>query len=270
MSSLKKNATNIRKNLLNMCYRAKSSHIASGLSCVEILTTLYLGKILKIDPKNPTSSDRDYFVISKGHASAVFYATLSEAGFFPESMLDSYYQDGSKLPGHPTKGFLPGIEVSTGSLGHGLGLGAGLALGFSIDKRPNRAFVLISDGEMDEGSTWEAILFAGARKLSNLIVILDYNKIQSFGTVEEVLTLEPLEQKLKSFNWEVIRLNGNSLEELYKTLSSSSFMKSVKPKFIIADTIKGCGISFMENKLEWHYKSPDDNQYQDAMLELSK
>lgn len=260
-------ANDIRKDVVSMCYRAKASHVGSCLSCIEILVALYLGKVMRFDAKNPSWTARDYFILSKGHASAALYAVLAHAGFFPRSVLEAYCQNGSSLPEHPTKGCVPGVEVSTGSLGHGLGLGCGITSAAKSDGKANQVFVLLSDGELDEGSVWEAVLFAGARGLGNLVAIVDYNKIQSFGSVEEVLSLEPMEEKFKSFGWEAARLNGNSTEELMQLLTSD-FMKSAKPKAIIADTVKGKGISFMENKLEWHYKSLSDEEYARALQEV--
>jgi transketolase len=221
---------------------------------------------MRLDPNNPSWTGRDYFILSKGHASAALYATLAYSGFFPISDLDSYYQNGSNFPGHPTKGCVPGVEVSTGSLGHGLGVGCGIAAAAQMNTA-SRVFVLLSDGELDEGSVWEAILFAGARRLDNLIAIVDYNKIQSFGRVENVLTLEPIEEKFKAFGWATVRLDGNSIDEL-TNLFSSEFMCSKKPKVIIADTVKGKGVSFMENELKWHYNSPSEIEYEKAMAEL--
>ena len=232
------------------------------MSCIDILSVLYSGKVMRFDPKNPSWDKRDYFILSKGHSGAALYATLAYAGFFPISDLEAYYQNGSKFPGHPSKGCVPGVEASTGSLGHGLGLGCGIATA------GKRTFVLLSDGELDEGSTWEAILFAGARKLDNLIAIVDCNKLQAFGCTEDVLSLEPLEDKFKAFGWDTIRVDGNSIEALEKVFASD-FMNSKKPKVIIADTVKGKGVSFMENKLEWHYKSPSDEECNKATKELT-
>jgi transketolase len=267
ISHLRKEASEIRRHVLGMCHRANASHVGSGLSCADILTVLYLGGILRIDPAKPLSPNRDIFLLSKGHASAALYATLARAGFFPTAELDSYYMNGSHLPGHPSRGCMPGVEASTGSLGHGLGLGCGMALAARLDKKPTRVFVLLSDGELDEGSVWEAVLFAGAKKLTNLVAIVDYNKIQSFGRVAEVLDLEPLEDKVRAFGWEVRRTDGNSVEGLHRLLSSG-FLDVGKPKMIIADTVKGKGVSFMEDRLEWHYKSPSAEQYAQAVGEL--
>ena len=267
MVELHKDAIEIKRNIVRMCHGAKASHVGSGLSCSEILAVLYLGKVLKIDTQKPDWEGRDFFILSKGHASAALYATLAQAGFFPVSELDSYYMDGSRMPGHPVRGCMPGVEVSTGSLGHGLGLGAGMAMAFKLDKKLNRVFVLMSDGELDEGSVWEAVLFAGAKTFDNLIAIIDYNKLQSFGRVNEVLDLEPLEDKFRSFGWEVRRVDGNSIASLQE-LFASGFLSAAKPKVVIADTIKGHGVSFMQDRLEWHYKHTSDSEYSKAMEEL--
>lgn len=266
---LKKMANKIRLDVLGMSLRAKSSHIGSCFSCIDILAALYIGKLLRVDPKNPEWGGRDYFILSKGHASAAYYATLARAGFFGIKELESYYQDGSRLPGHPSKGCVPGVEASTGSLGHGLGLGCGLAYAAKAEKRGNRVFVLLSDGELDEGSVWEAALFAGAKGLGNLVAIVDYNKIQSFGRVDEVLPLEPIDGKFSSFGWECVRIDGNSMEAICNAIPPNP-AGSGKPRLVIAETVKGKGVSFMENRLEWHYKRLDERDYGLAVAELRK
>jgi len=234
---------------------------------MDVLAVLYAGGVLRLDSKNPDWEKRDYFILSKGHAAAALYSALAQAGFIRKEELAGYYTDGGKMPGHPSRGCVPGVEASTGSLGHGLSLGCGMALAASLEGRKNRAFVLLSDGEMDEGSVWEAVLFAGAKKLSNLVAIVDYNKLQSFGTTREVLDLEPLEAKFKSFGWEAVRADGNSAKALLE-LFGSEFMESGKPKAVIADTTKGKGVSFMEGKLEWHYKSPSADECKQAAGEI--
>ncbi len=264
----KKTATEIRKKILDMKLMSQGSHIGSALSCVDILTVLYF-KILKLNTKNSKSQDRDRFLLSKGHAASALYATLAQRGFFSEDVLETYCQNGSKLAGHVIKDCVPGIEVSTGSLGHGLPIGIGMAIAAKKSKKNYRVFVLLSDGECDEGSNWEAALFASHHKLDNLIAIIDYNKIQSFGRTNEVLNLEPLAQKWKSFGWQVKEINGHNFKELEKTLLRMPFKKD-SPNIIIAHTIKGKGVSFMEDKLEWHYKSPTKEQYDLALKELTK
>lgn len=261
-------AKRIREHVLRMTHRGKSSHIGSSLSIADLLTVLYNG-VLRIDASQPKWPLRDRFILSKGHGCAVVYAALAEKGFFSLDWLDTYYLDGSHLPGHITQNGIPGVEASTGSLGHGLSIGCGMALAGKVDNMPYRIFVLLSDGECDEGSTWEAVLFAGNHHLDNLISIVDYNKIQACGRVKEISDLEPLSAKLKAFKWTVKEIDGHNFEEIENTLSSVPFDPG-KPSCIIAHTVKGKGVSFMENEVSWHYKSPDDAQLRQALTELEK
>jgi transketolase len=210
---------------------------------------------------------RDRFIISKGHAAAVIYAALAARGFFPEEWLKTYCQTGSPLAGHVTHCKVPGVEVSTGSLGHGLGLACGMALAAKAAKASWRVFALLSDGECDEGSIWEAALFAPFHKLGQLTAIVDYNKIQSFGSVAEVLDLEPFAGKWRAFGWEVLSIDGHDHAAL-KTAFAPPLTPRVKPLVVIANTIKGNGVSFMEGQLAWHYKSPDANQLAQALGEI--
>jgi len=256
----------IRKKILKMMYESQTSHIGSCLSCVEILTILYF-RILKIDPKNPLTEKRDRFILSKGHGAAALYATLGQRGFFPEKILDTYCQDGGKLPGHSTRNCVSGVEVSTGSLGHGLPMGVGMAVAAKNDGKDYRIFVLMSDGECEEGSVWEAAMFATHHKLDNLIGIIDYNKLQAFGRTNEIMALEPLKDKWSAFGWEVKEVNGHNFSDMEKALSKIPFKKG-KPSLLIAHTIKGKGISFMEDKLEWHYKNLTEGEYELALKEL--
>jgi transketolase len=258
-------AREIRKKILKMIFTSQSPHIGSALSCVDILTVLYF-KILAIDPKNPWLENRDRFILSKGHAASALYATLAQRGFFSEEVLNSYCLDGGKLPGHSTMHCVPGVEVSTGSLGHGLSIGAGMAIAAKGDNKNYRVFVLMSDGECDEGSVWETAMFASHHKLDNLIAIIDYNKLQAFGRTNNVLNLEPLKEKWISFGWAVKEIDGHNFTEIEKSLN----IRRSKPSVIIAHTIKGKGISFMENKLEWHYKSPNKEEYNLAIKELNQ
>jgi transketolase len=256
----------IRKKVLKMIYDSQTAHLGSCLSCVDILTVLYF-KILSIDPKKPTAKDRDRFLLSKGHAAAALYATLTQRGFFSEKILDNYCQDGGKLPGHSTRNCVPGVEVSTGSLGHGLSMGAGMALAAKKDRKKYRVFVLMSDGECQEGSVWEAALFSSHHQLDNLIGIIDYNKLQAFGRTNEIMNLEPLKEKWESFGWSVKEVDGHNFSELEKRLSKIPFEKE-KPSLLICHTIKGKGVSFLENKLESHYKNLNFKEYQEALKEL--
>ncbi|HII94522.1 transketolase [Peptococcaceae bacterium SCADC1_2_3] len=265
--SLVEISKNIRKNILKMVTVSKSSHVGSALSIVEILVTLYF-KILNIDPSNPKKEDRDRFILSKGHGCSALYAVLALKNFFPEEILESYGTNGGTLLGHATKEIVPGVEVSTGSLGHGLSIGAGIAFAGKHDHSKYRVFVLLSDGECDEGSVWEAAMFAAHHKLDNLIAIIDYNKLQAFGRTEEVNNLEPLIDKWKSFGWMVQEIDGHNFSQIIKVFEKIPF-KENKPGIIIAHTVKGKGISFMENQLVWHYKSPSKEEMDLALKELS-
>jgi len=258
-------ATGIRIHCLKMTNRAKCSHIGSCLSVTDLLAVLY-GRILNVNPSQIDWSERDRFVLSKGHAAAAIYATLAERGFFPMEWLERYYLDGSKLPGHISHS-VPGVEVSAGSLGHGLSISCGMALASKLEGKSYRVFTVLSDGELDEGSTWEAVLFAPHHHLDNLVAIVDYNKIQGFGFVKEVLDLEPLADKWRSFGWSVREINGHDMKEIEESLSTVP-LHPEKPTCIIAHTVKGKGVSFMENQLAWHYQYPDDNQLRQALSEL--
>lgn len=261
-------AKEIRKKILKMIYNSQTSHIGAALSCVDILTVLYF-KTLTIDPSNPWFPNRDRFILSKGHAASALYATLSIRGFFPEKVLDEYCKDGSKLPGHSTMHSVPGVEVSTGSLGHGLSMGVGIALAARYDNHNYRTFVLLSDGECNEGSLWEAVMFAAHHKLDNLTAIVDCNKFQAFGRTKEVIDLEPLADKWNAFGWAIKEIDGHKFYDIEDILKKIPFKKG-KPSAIIARTIKGKGVSFMENSLAWHYKSPTQEQYKIAMKELDE
>jgi transketolase len=259
-------ATSIRGDALRMVHRAQASHIGTCLSSADILAVLY-HDILRIKPVEPHEENRDRFILSKGHGAAGLYAVLAECGFFPKAWLDTYCQDGSPLTGHVNHQGVPGVEVSSGSLGHGLSIGCGFALAGKRDRRPYRTFVLLSDGELDEGSTWEAALFAPQHQLDNLVAIIDYNKIQSFGAVKDVIDLEPLADKWRAFRWAVREIDGHDYSQITSALASVPF-QSGKPSCIIGHTVKGKGVSFMEDQLAWHYKSPDEKQLAQALAEL--
>ncbi|MGH7201398.1 MAG: transketolase [Planctomycetaceae bacterium] len=263
---LKAFAQRIRRHVVDMTHRAKSSHVGSCLSAAEILAVLY-GEILRVTPQTHDDPDRDRFILSKGHACAALYAALAGRGFFPEERLEGFYQNGGRLAGHATHKDVPGVEVSTGSLGHGLGIAAGMALAGKIDERPYRVMCLLSDGECDEGSIWEAALFAPHHRLDNLTVIVDYNKIQSLGHVRDVLDLEPFARKWESFGWTACEVDGHCIASLSGRLKSLPFTAR-KPSCIIAHTIKGKGVSFMENHLLWHYRTPQGDEYAAALGEL--
>ncbi|MBR2068988.1 MAG: transketolase [Candidatus Gastranaerophilales bacterium] len=266
-----KHLTNlIRQDILKMIHNAKSGHPGGSLSCVDILTVLYK-KVLNVPiewDKSPNFKQRDRFILSKGHASPALYATLANCGYFSKDLLMGFRMLGSKLQGHPSSRVnLPGIEVSTGSLGQGLSIGIGLALAMRLDKIKSKVFVLLGDGEMQEGSVWEGLMNANHQKLNNLVVIVDKNKLQIDGSTDDVKSLEPLDEKLKAFGFEVSTIDGHNYEEIEKALLNAK--KSDKLCAIIANTIKGKGVSFMENNVSWHGKAPKDNELKDALEELN-
>tara|TARA_X000000368_G_scaffold70344_2_gene51016 strand:- start:2222 stop:2965 length:744 start_codon:yes stop_codon:yes gene_type:complete len=247
-----------------MTSKGKSSHVGSALSIADILAVLYTN--INIDPKDPLHHERDRFILSKGHAGAAVYAVLAELGFFSKEVLDTHYQDGSILSGHVSHKGVPGVEFSTGSLGHGLSVATGFALAAKRRSLKFNSYALLSDGELDEGSNWEAILFAPHHNLDNLTCIVDYNKLQSLTTVKETLNIEPLKDKLLSFGWDVFDIDGHKHDHIKDALTA----KATKPKFIIANTIKGKGVSFMENKVVWHYRSADEDELSKGIKELEE
>lgn len=259
-------AKKIRLHALRMTSLGGSSHIGSILSMTDLVAVLY-GAILRVDSQNPKWPGRDRFILSKGHAGAGVYAALAEKGFFDVKTLDKHYQDGSILSGHISHKGVPGVELSTGSLGHGLSVGAGMAYGAKLDQQRHRIFVLMSDGECDEGSNWEAILFAAHHGLDNLIAIVDYNKLQSIGLVSETLGLEPFADKWRSFGWSVREIDGHNHTEINETLANLP-LDIEKPSCIIAHTTKGKGVSFMENSVLWHYRTARGEEYTAALKEL--
>jgi len=259
-------ALRIRRHVVVMTNRANASHIGSCLSMADFLAVLY-ARTLRYDPASPEWPDRDRFILSKGHGCAALYAVLAECGFFPLEWLETYYLDGTRLAGHATHKGTPGVEMSTGSLGHGLPVASGICLAAKRDGLSNRAFVVLSDGECDEGSNWEAALFAPHHKLDNLTVIIDYNKIQSLGNVKDVIDLEPLAEKWRAFGWATRELDGHDIGALETALSQVPFEPG-RPSCIVAHTIKGKGVSFMENKLQYHYTPPRGDELQRALEEL--
>lgn len=262
-------ANTIRIEAIKMTSAANSSHVGSCLSIADLLAQLY-GWFLNISLEKTYLEDRDIFILSKGHAAAALYATLSLKGFFSRDLLSSFQRDGTKLGGHVTRNGVPGVELSTGSLGHGLPVAVGFALASLKKSVENKTVVLVSDGELNEGSNWEAILFAPAWKLSNLILIVDYNKIQSLGKIDDIAPLEPLSDKFTAFGWEVIELNGNSHMEIFEALSVVKTKDFGKPVVLIAHTIKGYGVKFMENSIDWHYKSVPGVALDDVLHNLKK
>jgi len=258
-------ATQIRKLSLEMVHKINASHIGSSLSISDILSVLY-GDILRANPIDPEWPERDRFILSKGHACAALYAALALNGFFKISDLDEYGQNGSLLMTHISHK-VPGVEFSTGSLGHGLPFGCGKALAGKRMGRKWAVFVLLSDGELNEGSNWESILFAGHHRLDNLITIIDYNKIQSLGFVSDILDMNSLAEKFTAFHWSIQEIDGHDHMQIRKSLKKARNQDN-KPSCIIAHTIKGKGIDFMENSIEWHYKSPNKEQLNSALKQL--
>lgn len=257
--SFRKVAQNVRKNILLMSFRAQSAHTGGALSCVEILVALYF-EIMKVYPKNPYDKKRDRFIFSKAHDAKALYAVLAERGFFNKKILEGYEQDNGQLPGHSTRHCVPGVEASAGSLGHGLSIAAGSAFALKQSGKKNKVFVLISDGECDEGSVWEAALFSSHHKLDNLITIIDYNKLQGFGFTKDVLNLEPLRKKWESFGWSVKEIDGHNLSKIVRVLKDVPFSKN-KPTLIIAHTIKGFGgVPIHVNRVSSQYKPPTKEQ----------
>lgn len=250
-----------------MVTEAKASHVGGALSMADILAVLY-GRVLRVRPSDPQWEDRDRFILSKGHSTTGLYAALALSGFFEIGELRSYGQDGSRLMSH-VSAKVPGVEFSTGSLGHGLPFGTGKALAARRLKKAWRTFVLLSDGELDEGSNWEAILFAGHHRLENLVAVVDYNKIQSLGAVNDVIGLEPLGDKFRAFGWGVEEIDGHDLDGLQNLFGRLPFSGG-RPSVILAHTVKGKGVAFMENKLVWHYRNPSSEQLQEALQGLRR
>ena len=258
----------IRRNGLEMTHLSRGSHIGSVFSVAEIIAVLY-ASVLNVDPKEPKKPDRDRLILSKGHAGSAVYAALAETGFFPVEQLKTHYANGSILSGHVSHKGVPGVEVSTGSLGHGLGVGVGMALGAKMDGAQWRTYVVLGDGECDEGSVWEAALQAAQYKLDRLIAVIDYNHMQSLATVDETLRLEPFEQKWKDFGWNALSVNGHDTDALQKAFDwAKENAGSRKPSVILAHTVKGKGVSFMENDILWHYRTPQGEEYDAALKEL--
>lgn len=256
----------IRRHGIEMTHLSGGSHIGAVLSVADIMAVLY-ADILKYDVNNPKSDERDRFILGKGHAGAAVYAALAESGFFPTEELKTHYADGSRLSGHVSHK-VPGVDFSTGSLGHALGVAAGMALAAKKDGKSYRVFTVLGDGECDEGSVWEAALFANHYKLGNLIAIVDHNHMQSLDFCEKTIELEDFASKWKSFGWNVMELDGHDRDALKNAILN---IKSVKPTVIIANTVKGKGVSFMENNILWHYRFPHDGwEYDCAVTELFK
>jgi transketolase len=259
-------ARRIRGTVIDLSHNAQTPHLGSSLSCVDILVAAYWGA-LNIDAQNPDDPNRDRFILSKGHAAITLYAVLAQRGFFPVELLDTYAKPGTRLAEHPIFRSVPGVEATTGSLGHGLPLGLGMALAGKIQGRPYRVFAVMSDGECNEGSVWEAALFAPANKLDNVAVIIDYNKWQATGRSDEIMSLNPLRQKWESFGWSTHEVDGHDLKALVDALRNVPD-GSGKPVAIVAHTVKGKGVSFMEDDNNWHYRIPNAEEVRRAKMEL--
>lgn len=267
LNKLKELGCENRQNVIKMVYEAQSGHIGGSLSACDIMTVLF-NKCMKHAVNGKTSSDyqsRDRFVLSKGHASPVYYSVLAQVGFIPKSELKTFRKFGARLQGHPSL-CCPGVEVASGSLGQGLSIACGIAMSLKLDENPARVYVLLGDGEMQEGSVWEALMQAAHRHLNNLTAIIDRNRLQIDGNTECVMSLDNLPDKLKSFNWNVLEIDGHNIQEIYEAIEESKL--SDKPTVIVANTIKGKGVSFMENNAGWHGKAPNKEDFEKAMLEL--
>lgn len=265
IKSLKIQAFETRKAILQMIYTARAGHTGGSLSAADLMTALFF-KILQLDPRNPKWEGRNYFVLSKGHCVEAYWAVLAHRGFFPKDELATFSQFESRLIGHPNNE-VPGVEVNTGALGHGLSISVGMAIGLKKRKMTNRVFTLLGDGELGEGSVWEGAMAGGHYELDNLIAIIDRNHLQISGSTEDVMTLEPLAEKWKSFGWSVKEIDGNSMEEIVNVLTSVPFERD-KPSLIIAHTIKGKGVDEMENLAKWHHGVPDSELFERAMNRL--
>ena len=262
--SVEARARAIRAKIVRMAHAGRTPHVASALSCADLVAALYFN-VLRIDPAAPQDEARDRFILSKGHGCMALYAVLAERGFFAEGLLGEYARDGGRLAEHPAPHCVPGVEAATGSLGHGLPLGAGLALAAKIRQSSYRVFVLLSDGECAEGSVWEAALFARAQRLDNLVAVVDYNKFSAMGPTSPYL--EPLAEKWRAFGWSCVEIDGHRVDSIAAALSRLPF-EPRQPFVVIAHTVKGKGVSFMENDLEWHYRPPNDNDLRRALDEI--
>jgi len=266
IEELKQKAKDIRKDILDEVYYAQSGHPGGSLSIADIMAVLYFNE-LKIDENNPRWEDRDRLILSKGHCSPALYATLAERGFFNKESLKDFRKLESNLQGHPDLNKVPGVDMTSGSLGQGLSIANGIAISGKMDKKDYRVYCILGDGEIEEGQIWEAAMTSNKYKLDNLCVIVDNNNLQIDGTIEEVMSPYPIDKKFESFGFNVINIDGNNIEDIINAFEQAKSIKG-KPTCIVAKTIKGKGISFMENKAEWHGKAPNEEQYQSAIEEL--
>jgi transketolase len=266
VAMLTNTAQDIRFNVIDMVYKAQSGHISPGLGAADIMSTLFFDT-MHLDPRNPMMADRDRFVLSKGHSCPVLYATLALRGYFPVEELRTLRQLGSRLQGHPVAGYLPGIEATTGSLGMGASQAVGMALEGRMLRKDYNVWALLGDGELNEGLIWEAAMGAAKYKLGNLVFIVDRNGLQTDGACEDVMPMDPVDKKFEAFNWKVIKVDGHNISDLLTAFNEAQAYK-LGPVCIIAKTIKGKGVSFMENTTEWHAKPPNDEQYARAIAEV--
>lgn len=268
-AELKKTANEVRKGIIKSTHAAKSGHPGGSLSAADLFTYLYFVE-LNVDPKNPKDENRDRFVLSKGHVAPGYYSTLAERGFFPKEDLLTLRHVGSYLQGHPDMKKIPGVDMSSGSLGQGISAAVGMALAAKLQNKDYRTYTLLGDGEIQEGQVWEAAMFAGARKLDNLVVIVDNNGLQIDGKVEDVCSPYPIDKKFEAFNFHVINVaDGNDMAQLRAAFDEAKTVKGM-PTAIVMKTVKGKGVSFMENQVGWHGKAPNDEEYAQAMADLEK
>ena len=268
IEELKNIAKTIRKDIIEEVYSANSGHPGGALSIADIITALYFNE-MNIDPKNPKDENRDRLILSKGHASAALYAALAENGYFPKEDLKTFRNINSYLQGHPDMKHIPGVDMSTGSLGQGLSAANGMAMMFKLDKNPARVYCICGDGEIEEGQIWEAAMSSSKYKLDNLCLIIDNNNLQIDGTIEEVMSSYPIDDKFKSFGFNVITINGHDFSQILQAFEEAKNCKD-KPTAIIAKTIKAKGITFMENQVGWHGKAPSQQEYEQAIKELER
>lgn len=266
IKDLEEKARRFRVQVIKMIYRAQSGHPGGSLSCMDILTALYFHH-LRINPQEPAWENRDRFVLSKGHAAPALYVVLAELGYFPKETLFTLRQLGSILQGHPDMRKTPGVEMSTGSLGNGLSVGIGMALGARLARKNYHVYALVGDGEVDEGGIWEAAMAASKYKLDNLTAICDFNRVQLDGPIEEIMPLDPLPEKWEAFNWNVIEMDGHNMGEILDALDKAKQVRG-RPTVIVAHTVKGKGVSFMEGKFQWHGNAPNEEEYKIALKEL--
>ena len=266
---LSKIANEVRKNIVTSLHSAKSGHPGGSLSAADMVTFLYYEEMRNIDANDPKNPDRDRFVLSKGHAAPVLYGVLAEKGFIPKEDLVTLRHIDSYLQGHPDMKHTPGVEMSAGSLGQGVSTAVGMALAGKMDNKDYRVYTMLGDGEIEEGQVWEAAMFAGHRKLDNLVVIVDNNNLQIDGTIEEVCSPYPIDKKFKAFNFNVVTINGHDFDQIREALNNAKNTKGM-PTAIVMNTVKGKGVSFMENQVGWHGAAPNDEQYKVAMEDLEK